>query len=161
MAAFLTLPFAWAGTVLLHVLPFMLLAATSGVIAWSMDLSMDPQVHELLGFVIGFLLIVLGNFSHANYDKAVATMNKAVQDGTNLYVAVVGLLQAESSADMQELREFRVVPRRIIRKICHRWIMWIVPWYLDCEGPRCKGTAMLLLREKITHPNLNGEGNAF
>ena len=62
---------------------------------------------------------------------------------------------------LQELREFRVVPRRIIRKICHRWIMWIVPWYLDCEGPRCKWTAMLLLREKITHPNLNGEGNAI
>ena len=64
--AFLRLPFAVTGTVLLHVLPFMVLAALTGVIAWYFDLRLDPQMHELLGFVIGFLLIVLGNFSHAN-----------------------------------------------------------------------------------------------
>ena len=74
------------GTVLLHVLPFMVLAALTGVIAWYFDLRLDPQMHELLGFVIGFLLIVLGNFSHANYDKAIQCMNKGVQDGTNLFV---------------------------------------------------------------------------
>jgi len=95
---FLMLPFRWSGTVLPTLLPVMLITASIGIVAYVYELKMDPQMHSLLGFVLGFLLVIMGNFSHNSYDKAVNTINTMVQDGNACATEVLCLLrQAEDN----------------------------------------------------------------
>ena len=63
------LPFRYNGTVLPALLPIMLAAAGVGVCAYIFELQIDPTVHSLLGFVLGFLLVIMGNFRSLDHCK--------------------------------------------------------------------------------------------
>ena len=97
--AYLSLPFRWEGSILPKVVPVMAAAAGVGALAHHYEWSLDPQMHSLLGFVLGFLLVILGNFSHSRYNSAIAAMNQMVQDGLSLSVEIFAHLR---TAEMSE-----------------------------------------------------------
>jgi len=117
--AFLSLPFSVRGTVLPHVAGFMAITALTGVAAVLIDMEFEPTMHELLGFIVGFLLIILGNFSHSNYEKAISAMNKAVTDGQNLLIDVLPLLPGGTDEGMYERSEFRRLVLLHFRLMCY------------------------------------------
>ena len=76
--AFLSLPFAIRGTVLPHVAGFMVMAGAMGGIALAVDNEVESTMHELMGFVIGFLLIILGNFSQVRNQRCALQLPASV-----------------------------------------------------------------------------------
>ena len=97
----------------------MIMAGAIGACALVWGGEFDATMHELMGFVIGFLLIILGNFSQSNYEKAISAMNKAVQDGTNLLVDVLPLLPAHTEEGLYERNEFRRLVLLLFRLMCY------------------------------------------
>ena len=85
------LPFNWHGTVLPDLIALMVLVFVLGAFAVVLDWRLDPVMHQLLGFVLGFLLVIMGNLSNGKYNEAVSAMNRCVQDGTSLCSELLSL----------------------------------------------------------------------
>ena len=103
--AFFALPFQIKGSILPAVLPVVLLAAGVGCVALGYDWHLDSQLHSILGFVLGFLLVILGNFSHSRYNTAITAVNQMVQDGLSLSVEVFSHLKAAEMGDQVQVAQ--------------------------------------------------------
>jgi len=77
------------GTVYSQVLPLALLTAVVGVVANYYDWTCTDDAHRMIGFVVGFLLVIIVNFTHNNYEKAVTEINEMVQDGITICTEVL------------------------------------------------------------------------
>ena len=117
--------------------------AGAAQVAHRYQLYLADGPHEMLGFVIGFLLVTMGNFSQvgpplthtrtrqcwlrvtmgnasqANYDKAIASMNGMVQDGVALVCNVVGTLPGCGQAVVEQRQEFRRLVVLYFRLCCY------------------------------------------
>jgi len=100
-------------------LPFTVLAGGIGAVAWYFDVSVQPIPHQLLGFVLGFFLVIMGNLSNVNYQTAVHSMNSFVQDGTNLLSEVIAHLPCETVEDKNRILEFRRLVCLFHRLMCY------------------------------------------
>merc|ERR1712216_143079 len=104
------MPFRIVGTVLPQVLPLALLAAAVGAVAVYFELQIVDDAHRMMGFVVGFLFIVMANFSHSNYDKAITAINQMVMDGITVCCEVLPCIGKGDSNDLAaaiERKEFQ------------------------------------------------------
>jgi hypothetical protein len=143
--SFMSLPFRWKGTVIPQLIILMSTAFLAGIIANLFpQLELAPETHEVLGFVLGklhtvemhtrlrssvslpaahalpflgFLLVVMGNFSHTNYEKGVTCMNAMVQSGVTACATVTAMLPATKEG-VKEIREFRRLILLYFRLCC-------------------------------------------
>jgi len=91
--AYLSLPFRLEGSVLPNIVHIMSASALVGFFVDRMEWRLSFELHSLMGFVLGFLLVILGNFSHNRYNSAIATINMMVQDGQALTIEIFAHLR--------------------------------------------------------------------
>ena len=94
----------------------MVLVFLLGIFAVALDWRLDPIMHQLLGFVLGFLLVIMGNLSNGKYNEAVSAMNRCVQDGTSLCSELLSVLPATAHEEHDEIRRSIVL---LFRLMCY------------------------------------------
>jgi hypothetical protein len=119
--SFWLLPFQLSGSILEEpfLALFMALNGVIGFLAWYFDAHVESLSHQLLGTVLGFLLVVMGNLSNMNYEKAVSAMNAAVQDGVNLTCEMVSHLPMDDEDDQCRAVDFRRLVCLMFRLMCY------------------------------------------
>jgi hypothetical protein len=156
---FFRLPFRWRGTVLPDLLPLMSIAAVLGVAAVLLldYIHIDAIMHQLLGFVLGFLLVFMGNLSNGKYEEAVNTMNQAVQDGASLCAELLSVIPNDQENTHREIRRLVVL---IFRLMCYEVRADIQcrenrNTWLDPNGGVCspaERTAFLRIEDCLANP---------
>jgi len=94
------------------------------VLVYDIDqIAIDDSTHGLMGFVLGFLLVTMGNFSHSNYDKAVTGMNRMVQDAIHVCCEVLPCVGRDRAKDdiamCAERKDFQRLITLYFRLCCY------------------------------------------
>jgi hypothetical protein len=108
-----------SGTVVPQLVLLMFASCITGLIACAdPDLwAIGTNAHDVLAFVTGFLLVVLGEFSNKNYEKGIECMNQMVQHGCTCCTDIAGMLP-KSDESVSEIVEFRRLILLYFRLCC-------------------------------------------
>eukprot|EP00658_Telonema_sp_P-2_P067531 TRINITY_DN56448_c0_g1_i1.p1 TRINITY_DN56448_c0_g1~~TRINITY_DN56448_c0_g1_i1.p1 ORF type:complete len:140 (-),score=24.11 TRINITY_DN56448_c0_g1_i1:93-512(-) len=83
------------------------------------DLTVQLGAHQLMGTVLGFLLVVMNNMSVSNHEKAITLLNNMVQQGISLCAEILPSIKGTDHIICAEREDFRRLVILYLRLACY------------------------------------------